>query len=776
MRRHTLFFLAGLLIVQFQPTMPHVEWFLALCLPAVWLLIKKRGVWLAYSMFGAAWLGIHANVGLADRLSESLEGKDLIVTGVIASTPVRKARATRFVFKIDSVDQGGFSGRVPHQVRLSWYGEVPALRVGQVWRLTVRLKRPRSFMNPGSFDYEGWLFQQGIRAVGYVRANAAYQLINEQPMRFPVEALRQQLSHHLDTVIGDYHNPATIKALSLGYREDLPPEIWDLLRKTGTNHLMAISGLHLSLLAAFVYGLSRIIWAWLPWVSRHVNRPDFAAAMAILAAFGYAAMAGFSIPTQRAFIMLLAFFGGSVLLRKRLASFDNLFFALVVVLLVDPFVVMSAGFWLSFIAVVVILFVFSGHVGKPVLWRQWGFVQIAITFILIPVTVYFFQIASLVSPVANVIAVPWVSFVVVPLVLIGVLLSTLNESLGAMVLWLADQTIQLLWVPLVWLAELPYAQWLPTQPPLWAVILAVSGGFLLLSPRALPGRLAAPFMFLPLLLSRPVSPDHGGVHFHLLDVGQGLSAVVRTQSHAMLFDAGPRFSAHFDAGQAVVIPFLRAKGIGTLDAVIISHLDNDHLGGAEAVLQSMPVKKLIIGYGDEEEAQLLSTPHVRCQRGQSWEWDGVTFEFLHPPVNHQYDRRNNRSCVLKIDSDAGSILLTGDIERRAEQALLKDIDSELKASEKLRSDLLVAPHHGSLTSSTQTFVEAVNAEYVLFPSGHLNRFGFPNGEIVARYQSAGAKIMKTGTDGAISFYTGPEGEAFRFETYRINSKRYWYDR
>ncbi len=251
---------------------------------------------------------------------------------------------------------------------------------------------------------------------------------------------------------------------------------------------------------------------------------------------------------------------------------------------------------------------------------------------------------------------------------------------------------------------------------------------------------------------------------------------MRTQSHAMLFDAGPRFSAHFDAGQAVVIPFLRAKGIGTLDAVIISHLDNDHLGGAEAVLQSMPVKKLIIGYGDEEEAQLLSTPHVRCQRGQSWEWDGVTFEFLHPPVNHQYDRRNNRSCVLKIDSDAGSILLTGDIERRAEQALLKDIDSELKASEKLRSDLLVAPHHGSLTSSTQTFVEAVNAEYVLFPSGHLNRFGFPNGEIVARYQSAGAKIMKTGTDGAISFYTGPEGEAFRFETYRINSKRYWYDR
>ncbi|MCG8380931.1 MAG: DNA internalization-related competence protein ComEC/Rec2 [Gammaproteobacteria bacterium] len=776
MRRHTLFFLAGLLIVQFQPVMPRVEGFLALCIPAVWLLIKKRGVCLAFLMLGAAWLGIHANVGLADRLSESLQGKDLVITGAIASTPVRKGRATRFVFKINPVNQVGISGRVPHRVRLSWYGETPSLQVGQVWRLTVRLKRPRSFMNPGGFDYEAWLFQQGIRAVGYVRANAEHQLLDVHPIRFPAETLRQQLSQRLDSVMEGYHNPATIKALSLGYRENLPPEIWDLLRNTGTNHLMAISGLHLSLLAAFVYGLSRITWIRLPWLNRHVNQPDFAAMMAIAAAFGYAAMAGFSIPTQRAFIMLLAFFGGSVLLRKRLASFDNLFLALVVVLLVDPFVVMSAGFWLSFMAVVVIVFVFSGHVGKPVLWRQWGFVQIAITLILIPVTVYFFQIASLVSPIANLIAVPWVSFVVVPLVLIGVLFSALHESLGAGVLWLADQAIQLLWVPLAWLAEWPHALWLPAQPPLWAVILAVSGGFLLLSPRALPGRLAAPFMFLPLLFIRPSLPDYGGVHFHLLDVGQGLSAVVRTQSHTLLFDAGPRFSAHFNAGQAVVMPFLRSKGVKALDTIVISHLDNDHLGGAEAVLQLVPAEKLIAGYAAGEDAQLLNRPYESCQRGQSWKWDGVHFEFLHPPADHQYERRNNRSCVLKIDSNAGSILLTGDIERQAEKVLLNYVGSELGALEKLRSDLLVAPHHGSLTSSTQPFVEAVNAQYVLFPSGHLNRFDFPNEEIVARYQSSGAKIMKTGADGAISFYTAPEEGAFRFETYRINSKRYWYDR
>ena len=775
MRLYSFSFLLGILAVQSFAALPDLEIFLWLILPAGLFFWKSATRVLAFFIFGGLWLGIQANFRLADELPVALEGRDLQVTGFVKNLPDVKARRTRFVFKVTSFDRKKYGGSVPKTIQLSWYQNRPDIRVGQLWQLTVRLKRPHGLMNPGGFDYESWLFQRGIRATGYVREKEKNNLLSQQLTLAPLAMPRQWVFDRLSESADKLNNKGTIMALALGYKSEMSPSIFELLRKTGTSHLMAISGLHIGFLAVIAYGLAKLFWRYSTVINRRWTRPGFAAAVAIFAAVIYAMLAGFSIPTQRALIMLSAFFIGRILLRRNFAAFDHFSLALMVVLIVDPFAAMSPGFWLSFMAVGIILFVFSGRNGQAEFWRRWGFIQLAIALALLPMTAYFFQMTSLVGPLANLLAIPWVSFIVVPLVLAGTLFSLIHAEIGRSLLWLADQSIDVLWLSLQSLAEFQYAYWMLSEPPVWVVILAVTGILLLLLPRGIPGRLAGLFMLVPLFTVKPVVPELGGMHFYLLDVGQGLSAVVQTRNHVLLFDTGARFSRYFDAGKAVVIPFLQAQGLTSLDTVVISHFDNDHVGGLDSILKVMPVEKIIAGGALRSSKRSQFGINERCQRGDAWRWDGVLFEFIHPATDFVFKGRNNGSCVLSVTSAGGRLLLAGDIEKEAEQALLTDerLGSAKAALKKV--DVLVVPHHGSRSSSSDAFINYFQPEYVLYPVGYLNRYHFPHPDVVAQYQHTGAQAFSTAGDGMIQITISPDAGVSEPILYRRTSKNYWHD-
>jgi competence protein ComEC len=726
----------------------------------------RFGLPILFLFAGFLWVTVRAGSLLADRLPAALEGADLRVEGRIADLPVASERGLRFAFDIERAWQGDQPVGVPRTVQLSIYGTPPTLRVGDAWEFTVRLKRPHGFQNPGGFDYEAHLFQLRVRATGYVR-DEPYRLI--APLGtladgvlpgYRLNRFRQALSRRIQALLPENRFAPMITAFANGDDDAIPDDQWQVLTRTGTGHLIAISGMNIGLVAGLMFFLARWLWS-LPGVTAlFVPAPLVAAGAALLAALGYAALAGFAIPTQRALVMLVVVLGG-VFLRRRTSPSVLLAVALLAVLLADPLAVMSPGFWLSFAAVAVILYALSGAVTEG--WTErlaaWGRLQWAVALGLLPLLLFLFQQASLSGPFANLVAIPVVEMAVIPATLLGVAASfLLPDSVAAWPFLFAAQALALLWPLLELLARIEGAQWVQHSPPLWTLGAAFVGVLLLLAPRGVPARWLGLVWLLPMFLVRPSLPAAGEARLTLLDVGQGLAAVVQTAGHTLVYDTGARLSARFDAGRAVVVPYLRHTGVTRVDLLIVSHGDNDHIGGSASLRAALPVTRVLSSVPER-----LANAEA-CGSGQAWEWDGVHFAMLHPAAGSRLEG-NNRSCVLRVESRFGRALLPGDIAARAERELL------LRAGEQLRADVLVVPHHGSKSSSTEIFLDTVRPRVALLPVGYRNRYHHPHPRVVARYRERGIVLEDSATAGAITVQLGKQG--LQRHRYRETQRRYW---
>lgn len=750
-------FLGGVLLVQQLAALPSLWWVLLLA-PLLWLAVR-RPPWFVPVFFvaGVMWVSLRAGIILDDSLPRELEGRNLVVEGRVVDIPRKAEFGQRFELEVRRADLDGEPVHVPRKILLNSRSHAFQPRAGEIWRLLVRLNRPHGYQNPGGFDYEAHLFRDRIRAKGYVRDEMPPLRLDHEPAWHDIDRLRQDLGDRIRERLPGNDYAGIIVALANGDGRGLGAEQWQVLRRTGTVHLVAISGLHISLIAGVVFFLARWLWALPGTTVLRLPAPQFGAIAALLAAAFYSAMAGFVVPTQRALIMLTVAMSG-ILLRRRFPPSQLLAAAGLAVLLYDPLAVMSAGFWLSFAAVAVILFVMHGdRSGKSTAWRL-GYIQWAIALGMLPLMLAMFQQISLVAPLANMLAVPVFDLMAVPLTLLGALLLGFAPEVAGFLFTLAAWLLQLLWLALTWLADLSFSQWSQPAPAWWALVCGAIGVLLLLAPRGWPARWVGAVWLLPLFLVRPPIPAAGEVWFTLLDVGQGLSAVVRTREHTLLFDAGPRFG-DFDTGKAVVEPYLRAVGVRRLDTFIVSHGDNDHAGGAESVLRALPVGNVM---SSVTEKLPMAQP---CQSGQSWNWDGVEFSVLGPD-DAGGERRNDASCVLMVRSRHGNILLPADIEARAEKKLVQTW------GERLRADVLIAPHHGSKTSSTPAFIEAVSPRHVLFPVGYRNRYRHPHPDVVRRYAERNVFLHDSAVSGALGIRLNAGGHDVT--AYRERHRRYWH--
>lgn len=762
MRLGTIAFLLGIVSVQQLGSLPALGWCWLLMPLAGLLFYLPRIRFAAFLLLGVLWTTLYAHGVLDTSLESRLEGKDLLVQGVIDGLPETGARRTRFVFKVDTLSYAGEHYDFPARIRLNWYGHPPPLNAGDAWRLNVRLKRPRGYMNPGGFDYEGWLFRHRIRATGYVRDGGADRPIGGGAPVYSIDRLRQRISRRLSEILGGSPYTGIVTALTVGDRHAISPGQWRVLNATGTTHLVAISGLHIGLVSGLLFVAARWLWAWTGLTRWMYPAPRVAAVAAVIGALCYAALAGFSVPTLRALIMLVVVMG-AMLRQRHYPPSLVLCVALFLVLLVDPLDVMGMGLWLSFAAVAMILYAMGGRLSGRGLWWRWGRVQWVVAVGLVPLLLVTFQHASLSAPAANLLAVPWVSFTVVPAALLGLCIYGISPAMGTACLKAANGAIGLLWPVLRWISSHDPGVWLHHAPPLWTAVAGTAGVLLLLAPRGLPGRHLGVVFLMPLFISLPPAPPDGRVWFTLLDVGQGLSAVVRTRTHVMVYDTGPRLSARFDTGAAVIVPFLRHNAVATLDTLVVSHGDNDHIGGARSIMASMTVGRVLTSVPG-----VLPGPSTRrCSADQAWTWDGVAFRVI-SPVRGASVTGNNASCVVRVEDAGGHvILLTGDIEHAAEADLARRMGGRLSA------DIMTIPHHGSDTSSTPLFVNTVKPHYALFPVGYRNRYGFPKRDVASRYLDEGAILYRTDRSGAITFHIGETRHIAPPHQYRREQGRYW---
>jgi len=777
MRTNILAFVLGIWLLQQQAALPVLAW--VVLLPPLWLAgrflppaprgLLTRVLFLGLGFFWAAFM---AQLRLQDALPPVWEGRDIQVVGVVAALPATNERGMRFEFDVERVKT--LAAVVPHHIQLAAYSDgfgnktsdakPPDFHAGERWLLTVRLKRPHGNANPNGFDFEAWLLERNIRASGYVRQEDGNRRLAAHVYRpgYMVEMLRERVAQRFQAVLGDRPYAGLLKALAVGEQNAISPDQWKVFLRTGVNHLMSISGVHVTMISSLVFALVYGLWRRSQGLTLRLPARKAAAVAGALAALLYALLSGFGVPTQRTLYML-SVVAVALWLGRASSATSVLALALLAVVLLDPWAVFAPGFWLSFGAVAVILYVGVGRIGRPHWLREWANVQWAVTLGLVPALLLMFQQVSIVSPLANAFAIPVISLVVVPLTLAGAILPL------DFLLLLAHQVMTWCMVALEWLSQMPDAVWQQHAPPVWTVLAAALGILWLLLPRGFPARWLGAAGLVPMFLVLPPQPEQGALWLAVLDVGQGLAVVVQTQNHALLYDTGPRYTADADSGNRIVVPYLRAAGIKRLDGLIVTHDDSDHSGGAISVLDAVPVGWL----ASSLPADSPILPHARrplpCFAGQSWEWDGVRFEMLHPGWESYADERvskNNRGCTLKITSSYGSVLLPADIERDSEAEILA------RAPGALPSTLLVAPHHGSKTSSTEAFIRQVNPSIVIFTAGYRNHFGHPKPEVVKRYRVLGSRLYRSDFDGALLLRFEKEA-GVKLQTWRQERRRYW---
>jgi competence protein ComEC len=742
--------------------------------------------------FGAS--GARAVLRGAQSLPASLEGQDVVVDGVVASLPQPGAAGTRFRFEVETALLQGKPVTLPPLLALGWYrgqhedaaGAQPRaeLRAGQRWRFTLRLRQPHGSLNPHGFDYELYLFELGVGGTGYVRDAPAILL--HSAAGFPVQRLRQAVRDAIEAKISDRRIAGVIAALAIGDQAAIDREDWDLFRNTGVAHLMSISGLHITMFAWLAGAIVGALWRRSRRALLLTPVPAAARWGGLAAALAYSLLSGWGVPAQRTVWMLAAV----TVLQSQAAVWPwplVLLAAAGVVSLIDPWALLQPGFWLSFGAVGLLLAsqpalaaaasvpAASGmKAGLKAGLKRFASVlgggfrtQVIATLGLTPLTLIFFQQVSLVGLIANLFAIPVVTLLITPLALLGVLAA----PLWVLAAWASTTLI----VALGWLAALPGAVWGLAAAPLWAQAAALLGTALLIMPLPWRARLLALPLILPLLMPPPPSVEPGRFEILALDVGQGTAVLVRTRNHLLLYDAGPQYSRDSDAGRRILLPLLRGRGEKRIDTLVLSHRDTDHVGGARALLAAMPIGELLTSLEEGHPLRAGANQHRRCAAGQSWVWDGVRFDILGPQPA-QYPnlsaadgerpvKTNALSCVLRIASGQGSALLAGDIEREQEAALVATF------GDGLRSEVLIVPHHGSKTSSSAPFLDAVRPRLGIIQAGYRNRFGHPAPEVLARYAERGIVTFESPSCGAWSW---PARSGTGGNCLRDDMRRYWH--
>lgn len=756
---YSLSFLAGVIILQCQSQLPSLYWGLLLIPLVIALIHLKKQYWLLFLFFGFFWANFHGWSYLESVPDVDITGQNVLISGVISDIPVKQSRATKFKFAVDDFELAGYNGAKPKYIRLSWYYTKVKLVPGQRWQFIVRLKPPNGFQNPGGFDYTAWLYQQNIHATGYVRKSELNKKLAESSFYSMIDRLRFTIKQVVNKHIKS-EEASLINALAIGYRSDMQPELWQIFINTGTNHLIAISGLHIGLIAGFLYALLRL-FARIKYFTPYLNQRNLLLSSFTVAMF-YAALAGFTIPTQRALIMLFVVYLGVFLYRK-LTVLQSLSFALFIVLIISPTSVLSVGFWLSFLAVAVISYSLIGRFNGRNKLLTWLWPQIVVIVLLIPLSLYFFQQTSVIALIANLIAIPAIALLILPTLLISLVVLVVHLESGVFVLSLSADMLSYLIILLRYLSECNGAVWIHSEASLVSVILATIGLLILFLPYAVPARSLSVFLILPLIFQKNEPLPENVFELHVLDVGQGLSVFVKTKNHNLLYDAGAKFSEKFDLGEKVVVPFLRHIKVNNLDRLIVSNGDNDHIGGAQSVLDNIKTASVI----GRDINKLSHDSLSLCSKGQKWLWDGIQFEILHPE-HQRYKKRNNYSCVLKISNKVNSVLITGDIEKKAERELLAGQVNQLKSS------VLIVPHHGSKTSSSLAFLQVVNPEIAIYSSGYLNRYQFPRKEVVSRYQQLNIMQLNTAESGHIKVYMGLHSLKEEVVLYRQQYRRYWH--
>lgn len=753
----------GVGAVSLFPQLPSLTWLLPL-LPVALAAGKYKPLRFWGGLcFGVIWAVFYGWSGVSRQLPERYENIDLDLVGRIVGLPATGNLRQRFTVEVIrlGLPQDEQINPPPHKIKLNWYDLQQPVQPGETWQLRVRLKRPHGFANPDLFDYETWLFRQGIGATGYVRNGEVNRRLREAAQSLPVERLRYRIYTQLKQRQELSYAPV-LTALTIGERRGIGRELWQLFTATGTNHLFVISGLHVGFVALCWYSLIIGMGRWLPLGAPVVAVQQPAAFGAILAAALYSLLAGFGLPTQRALVMLALLLMGRILKRQLSLSFC-LAVALLFVMLLDPLAMRAAGLWLSFGAVGALLLGFSGYTSGRGIWWKWGRPQWLVFVALGPLLLCLFGQFSLLSPLANVLAIPLIGLVVVPLCLAAGVLLWLCPPLADRLLGAADWLIGLLIQWLRLLSELPLSV-IHLDPGFGALVCAGLGALLWLLPAGLPGRWLALICFLPLLAPSHSLPP-GAFRALIFDVGQGLAVLVETRHHRLIYDVGASFGDQFNAADTVLLPYLRRRRIEYLDKILISHGDNDHAGALPYLLSALEDTEIISG---ASFAQNYPAPTEACASGRSWQWDGVTFLLMQAEPGY-WNNENNRSCVLKVANGESSLLLTGDIEREAERSLIAQFAGQL------RSDVMVAPHHGSRTSSSWAFLHRVRPSRVVFTNGYKNRFGHPKQEVVQRYRQLGALIMTSAEHGAVSLLAVP-GSELQLQPFRPRRIGYWYGR
>lgn len=759
--------LSGISLTLWLPSIPHtihiLVWlFLSLSL----LVIKTRQVVsiLCLTAFGFSYMAIHINSHLKHLLPLDLEGQKITIVGTISSVvEENKNKDVKFLFKVNKTNNSLARWYLPANIQLSWHDARVKLQAGDKWKLQVKLKRPRNYANPGSFDSEKFFFQQRIVGLGYVLANKENRLLHVNIFTQLINRIRQHILYALRKHLNKHNFADVIVALILGVKGNLSAAQIEILQNTGTAHLLAISGLHIGIFASICFFILRLLWRYAPKQWLFVPAPQLAACGALCISSLYAILAGFSIATQRALIMLILFLMG-ILLKRKISNIHSFCLALLNVLLWDPFVVMSMGFWFSFVAVGLLIYAIRGRARLAKRWAKiyiWLKLQIVIAIGMLPLNLIFFGKSSIIAPVANIIAIPWISFIVLPLSILATCLALSIHNAGSVMLHIAEQSFAYLWPFLAKLAQLPsYAWQVPEQYLSLTVICASLGIIWLFMPRGVPSRWLGILGLIPLFSVQPIVIPQGQAEFTLLDVGQGLSAVIRTQRHVLVYDTGAKLSDNFDLGTRVVAPYLQTLGVKEIDTLLISHADNDHIGGAHGLLNKFKAKNIITN----DTIHLANYQLSGCIAGQSWQWDEVTFTILHPTVEIINKKRNDQSCVLMVQAGEHKLLLTGDIEKQAEKQLIQRYGQQLQA------DIMLVPHHGSKTSSSIEFLHTVQPKYALIPVGYKNQYGHPKADVLQRYNDLQISLLRSEYHGAISFRLG--GDLLP-HCYRRERQRFW---
>jgi competence protein ComEC len=760
--------LAGAVLVQGLPVLPP-RWLDAVlaCVALVGLgaCLRWRApewLWLAPLLLAAfAWTAWRADIAMHARMPHALEKQDILVTGTVTGLPEVQQGSTRFPFDIAHARFEGHSVPVRGHVRLSWYasrhGRQPAIPPCSTWRLRVRMKRPHGLVNPGGMDFERSALQQGIIATGYVRADAANAMLGKGAC---VDGIRARVAGAIEAALpNDVHAARLLRALSVGDERALDEHDWQVVRATGIPHLIAISGLHVGVVAVFGALLARLLWWIFPALALRLARPLAEAAMAFAASLAYGVLAGFGLPITRTLLMI-AVLSGWRLLRRGGGFGEGFGFALAAILIVDPLSVLSAGFWLSFTGVAFLAWTLAHDRGWRGRLKEIGLTPLLMTLALLPLTAWFFGQASLVGPLANLVAVPFVSFVIVPVDLIGCALLFAWPWAGRLLMQVCAHLVDALWWLLVHLAAWPAAmQYLP-ETSLLTFALACLGAVWLLAPRGVPARALGALLMLPLCWPRDTLPADGAFRATVIDVGQGLSILVRTRHHALLFDTGARYPSGFDLGEAAVVPTLHALGVTRLNTLIISHGDNDHAGGSIAVLAAYPDTPT---WGGEPARGPVPMRH--CHTGQQWRWDGVDFRMLYPHAPFTL-HGNDAGCVLLVTGEGGRLLLPADTSSRVEP----DIARVVPPGPPL---VLIAPHHGSKTSSSLDYLEALRPRMAVASTGYLNGYHHPAPLIVARYARLGIPLLNTPYTGAVRLAFPARNPPRILSEERLRQARYW---